>query len=57
MMIPNATILQKTYPKYFLEYVHDCKNKEIPDDGRIINFPLTPKPHQIKDPWISKYWI
>lgn len=64
MVINNAIILQvyniiiqNKYNKYIIEYTHDCKNKNIPKESRIINFPLNPKPHQIKDEWINIYWI
>lgn len=37
---------------------HVLKNKEkLPDDTRIVIFHGNPRPHQISNEWMKKYWI
>jgi tetratricopeptide (TPR) repeat protein len=61
MNIENADLLQTLYPNTILEYLHDCKDGKLPENGLgcIVNFPLKPKPHEVvmKDSWVAKHWL
>ena len=61
MTVLAADLLQDLFPHQILEYTHDIvngNNGKVPGNGRIVNFPLAPKPHQICDShrWMRKDW-
>mmetsp|Transcript_25191 Transcript_25191/g.30754 ORF Transcript_25191/g.30754 Transcript_25191/m.30754 type:complete len:520 (+) Transcript_25191:330-1889(+) len=57
IMVENADFLQNIFPGQILEYRRDVTNNEVPPNGRIVNFPLHPKPnHLINKQWIKQNW-
>jgi hypothetical protein len=56
----NMDYVQDLYPKQVVSYKKDCvKNGgviEIPPESKIICFHGPPRPHQVRDPVLSRYW-
>lgn len=60
MNVRGADILQNLYPGQIIEYKHDVvgNNHVLPENARVVNFPLHPKPHHISsEPWVQTHWI
>jgi hypothetical protein len=58
MLIPNAPLLQDIFPGHCLEYVGQAQ-QDIPENCRLVSFPLDPKPHQAVNmcEWVKEKWI
>lgn len=46
---------QALYPGHVVSYKFHCKGG-IPEGARVIQFHGKPRPHDVKDSWISEYW-
>ena len=58
MNLSRVPRLQALYPNLFVEYANDCSGgRSLPPGAAVVNFPLRPKPHEVKDPWISMHWV
>lgn len=57
-LVKNAEFIQDVFLNKVLDYNNYCKDKEIlPEDGAIIAFPRSPKPHECKESWIALNWV
>ena len=56
-IVKNSDFTQDVFVGKILDYNTYCKGKkDLPENGAIIAFPRSPKPHECNDEWISKYW-
>ena len=58
-IVKNSDFLQDVFEGKILDYNTYCKDKktnELPENGAIIAFPRSPKPHQCNEEWIKLYW-
>jgi hypothetical protein len=55
MMVENADLLDQLYPGQILEFATSCTER-VPDNCRVVCFPLQPKPHEFTSPWIRELW-
>jgi hypothetical protein len=56
MAIPCADYLESYFPGQIVEYKSLVEKKcELPEEARIICFPLEPKPHNAKASWILQH--
>lgn len=51
-------LLDKLYPNKILSYkVHLKQNVNLLNESSLVYFHGNPKPHQLEDLWVKKYWI
>jgi hypothetical protein len=56
-IVKNSDFIQDVYKGKVLDYNFYCKNKEsLPEEGSIIAFPRSPKPHECEESWIKDHW-
>lgn len=56
-LVNNLSYWQGTLPNKYLSYKNHVRGTgDIPEDARIISCHGNPRPHEIKDKWIHKYW-
>lgn len=56
-IVKNAEFVQDVFPMKVLDYNTYCKDKQnLPNEGAIIAFPRSPKPHECKEEWITHHW-
>ena len=56
MMVSQADTIQGMFPGHIVDYNHSCK-ESVPDDARVVVFPLRPKPHEFPSQWIRDAWL
>ncbi|RLN99402.1 hypothetical protein DYB28_004192 [Aphanomyces astaci] len=47
--------LEVQYPGQIVEYAHECQ-VQVPQNARLVCFPLEPKPHNATAPWVQQEW-
>jgi hypothetical protein len=56
MVVCNAGLLQQMYPGQICEFKQSC-TQQVPENCRIVCFPLQPKPHDLPALWVKERWI
>ena len=56
MLVQDADLLQDVFPTLFADYRQHCRQSGPPDGAAIICFPRNPKPHEVEDDWVRRYW-
>ena len=56
MMVIQADTIQGMFPGQIVDYNHSCKDS-VPNNARIVIFPLRPKPHEFPSGWIRDAWL
>ncbi|MDC3321630.1 tetratricopeptide repeat protein, partial [bacterium] len=58
MNLANVPRLQDLFPGVFVEYAQHCTPSGFPTKAAVINFPLKPKPHEVKSlVWMKEHWV
>lgn len=73
MAVPSARTLQRAFPDQIVEYTslrlaaaagenYDAEAgnfllPQLPEDARMVCFPLEPKPHNVKEDWLRQMWF
>jgi hypothetical protein len=55
-VIDSPFYLDEAFPGAIQSYKWGLKGKPPSPDVKIVNFHGKPKPHQLKEPWVSKHW-
>ncbi|TMW60198.1 hypothetical protein Poli38472_000240 [Pythium oligandrum] len=57
MMLPHVAFVDDLEPQHVVEYQSlEGDERKVPENARVVCFPLQPKPHQATAPWISTHW-
>jgi len=54
--IRKVSFWENVIPGKVLSYKRDCKNG-LPVDSAIVRFHGNPRPHEVRDTWVKRYWI
>ena len=54
--IRKVSFWENVIPGKVLSYKRDCKNG-LPVDSAIVRFHGNPRPHEVRDGWVKRYWI
>lgn len=56
-IVKNSDFTQDVFKGKILDYNTYCKGKkDLPENGAIVAFPRSPKPHECNEEWIKKFW-
>ena len=56
-IFPQIDFIQELFPEQLQSYKQDgVRTSGLPKNARIVSFHGRPKPHQVADKWVLKYW-
>jgi acetyltransferase-like isoleucine patch superfamily enzyme len=53
----NPQFFQDIYGNQIVSYKKDCKNGKLPTNAKIVCFHGNPRPHTVKDKFVSDNWV